>query len=238
MCLLPARDAARDLPGYLRSAARFADALVALDDGSTDDTRDLLAASPLVAVLLANRRRAGYGGWDDAANRARLLAAAGRLDPDWVLFLDADERLDPGDARALRRFVRTDAVRGCAYGFQHYRMWGQRRYDPRYRWIYRLFAYEPHQRLPRRRLHFNPVPLGIPRSAWVRTTIRIQHFGAADEERLRARRGKYREADPAGRYGGDYAGMARPPRAEDLRVWRSRPASLPVLFAPEGRRIA
>src|SRR5690606_38453550 len=70
--LLPARNAAADLPGYLENVARFSDAVVALDDGSTDDTFDVLAAHPLVKILLRNPRREDYRGWDDAANRNRL----------------------------------------------------------------------------------------------------------------------------------------------------------------------
>ena len=53
----------------------------------------------------ATRRRAGFAGWDDGENRSRLLAAAAELEPDWILFLDSDERLDGDDAAALREFL-------------------------------------------------------------------------------------------------------------------------------------
>jgi len=234
VCLLPARNAAGDLPGYLRSAARFCDAIVALDDGSTDDTRALLQASPLVKVLLTNPRREGYRGWKDGENRNRLLRAAAELKPEWILWIDADERMDAGDAAALREFVRRDALPGCVYGFEHYWMWGRRRYDPRCSWIFRLFDYEPGQTLPRRRLHFNPVPTGIPPRAWIRTTIRVQHLGVATEERRLGRLAKYREADPRGRYGTDLSALSRRPPG-DLPVWRRRPPGLPVLIVPEDR---
>src|SRR2546421_582094 len=89
-CLLPARNCAADLVGYFESVARFADAVVALDDGSTDDTAELLAAQPLVRVVLRNPRRASYAGWDDAANRNRLLTAAADLRPPFIISIDAD----------------------------------------------------------------------------------------------------------------------------------------------------
>ena len=92
--LVPARNAAGDLPGLFGSIRGLADAVVALDDGSTDGTREVLAAEPLVEVLLTNRRRENYRGWDDAANRNRLLEAAAALEPEWILSLDADERID------------------------------------------------------------------------------------------------------------------------------------------------
>ena len=104
-CLLPIRDAADDVSGYLECAAALDAAVVALDDGSTDDTADLLAASGRVARLLRNPRRSGYANWDDGENRRRLLTVADELKPEWILFLDADERLDADDAKALRGFL-------------------------------------------------------------------------------------------------------------------------------------
>jgi len=46
VCLLPARNGESDLPDYFTSVRRFADAVVALDDGSTDGTAALLKARP------------------------------------------------------------------------------------------------------------------------------------------------------------------------------------------------
>ena len=62
VCLLPVRSGEADLPGWFASVARCADAVVALDDGSTDRTRELLAAHPLVAALLTNPPRPDYRG--------------------------------------------------------------------------------------------------------------------------------------------------------------------------------
>ena len=55
--LVPVRNAAGDLPGFFDSVRGLCDAVVALDDGSADATRDVLAAEPLVEVLLTNPRR-------------------------------------------------------------------------------------------------------------------------------------------------------------------------------------
>jgi glycosyltransferase involved in cell wall biosynthesis len=226
--LLPARNAAHDLPAYLESAARLCDAVVALDDGSSDSTVDLLEEAPLIEVLLRNPRRTSYGGWDDGANRSRLLRAAAALDPAWIISLDADERIPADDASALRDFLASDALPGCAYGFQHFQMWGDG-CAASFSWIYRLFAFRPGQSFPSRRLHFNPVPLDIRRSAWVRTTIRVQHFGSASESRLEARRSKYQEADPGGDYATGAGGLDVAPEA--VVAWAPRPPGLPVLAA-------
>ena len=59
------RDEVRFLPGLLRNVAPHVDGIIALDDGSSDGSDSLLAASPLVLELLRNvpeRPRLGSAG--------------------------------------------------------------------------------------------------------------------------------------------------------------------------------
>jgi glycosyltransferase involved in cell wall biosynthesis len=233
-CLLPIRNGEEDLPGWLGSVSRFADRVIALDDGSTDATLSLLRADPLVGEVLTNPQRDSYAGWDDAANRQRLLDAAVASGSGWVLFLDADERVDPDDAEALKRFIGGDAIPGCAYGIQMFRAWGEEvGGDPTY--VYRLFFGAEGQRLPGETLHFNPVPISIPNSRWIRTTIRARHLESA--ERLEVRRRKYGESDPDLRW--DPAGST-PLAPPSPRVpWTPRAKDIPVLaVGAEGERAA
>jgi glycosyltransferase involved in cell wall biosynthesis len=231
VCLLPVRNGAGDLEGYLASVAGVADAVVALDDGSMDGTRDILEAHPLVKTVLSNPPRESYLGWHDGENRNRLLAAAADLHPGWILFLDADERIDPSDAAALRTFLDSDAIPGCAYGFKWYRMFGDGSHDPAHAWVYRLFAYRPGQRVPNRRLLFTPVPTSI--AARVNTTLRIQHFGEQSDAGRQARLAKYREADPTGEYASFVEEMGKPLGQLPHEPWTPRPAGLPLLVPLE-----
>ena len=236
VCLLPVRNGEADLPDYFASVRQFADAVVALDDGSTDATRELLAAEPLVTLLLDNPRRADYRGWNEAADRARLLAAAAALAPDWIISLDADERLDPGDARALRSFIEEEARPGYAYGLHVHRMvhdLGQ--YDRAGLVVFRLFAFAPGQRFPDRRLHMIPVPTAIPRRRWLETTLRIQHVASLTEERRLARFEKYRQVDPDHTYQSSYVNLLAAPG--ELKPWRTRSPGTPVLASP-GKLVA
>jgi LCP family protein required for cell wall assembly len=230
--LLPVRNGARDLPGWFDAVRPWADVVLALDDGSTDLTQDLLSAEPLVDVILANPPRPTAAGWDDGANRRQLLEAADGVQPDWIVWLDADERLAPDDGRALADFLATDGLPGIAYGLAHCRMWGPDRYDPAVRWVYRAFAWRPGLHLPDGRLHEPPVPIEIPRAAWVRTSIRLQHFGAADDDRVAGRLAKYEEADPEGTWPVDFGGL----HVEPLRTvpWVPRDPEAPILLPPEG----
>lgn len=226
--LLPARNAAHDLPGYFESVAPVVDAVVALDDGSTDETREILEAEPLVKLVLDNPPRPTYRGWNDSANRNRLLQAAVEVEPAWFLFLDSDERLDPEDAAALREFVDHEAVEGYAYGMRVFRMIDDLHYwDRAALWVYRLFARDGDHSLPEQRLHFVPVPRTIPMERWLQTTIRIQHLASLTESHRRARFEKYREADPLNRFQPSYTNLLDPP--EELKLWEPRPHGLSVL---------
>lgn len=226
--MLPVRNGAADLPDHLASVAQFADAIVALDDGSTDETRDILAACPLVRTILTNPRRTSYVGWDDATNRTRLLHAALELGAAWVMALDADERITPDDAAAFRAFLLADADPSCAYGFRVWRMIDDHEhYDAAELWVTRCFAPQRDHAFPSDRLHFVPVPTSIPRERWRRTTIRIQHYGSLTPDRRRARHQKYREADPGHEWQASYEHLLEPPGV--VRDWWARTAQLPVL---------
>ena len=236
--LVPARNAAHQLPDWLASVARFADTVVALDDGSTDSTREILEQHPLVCEVLTNPVRATYEGWDDLANRQRLVDAARRTAARWYLFLDADERIDALDAVALRQFLEREAQPGFAYGFEVFRMVEDAgHYDPRSLWVFRLFSAEDAAASPlgSQRLHFVPVPSGIPQHRWLYTSVRIQHEGSLTGAHRRARFDKYREADPTDAFDQGYEELLADPHV--VAPWPKRPADLPVLLGAEGRYV-
>lgn len=231
LVLLPVRNAANDLSGYFHSVSRFADGVLALDDGSIDETPEMLRQEKLVKGILHNPPRSGFAGWDDAANRNRLLAAAADFEPDWILSLDADERLDEADGWSLRTFTLTDAIPGLAYGFRCYPTSDDGRwYLPPPIWIYRLFHYERGQRFPDQRFHFAPIPTDVPREAYLRTTFRIQHLGGFDNARRAARYEKYRDADPDRRFWPSYSALLAPIDDDLLLPWPERPADEPALL--------
>jgi glycosyltransferase involved in cell wall biosynthesis len=233
--LLPVRNAADTLDSWLVDAAGVADEVIALDDGSTDGTLHILRAHPIVTTVLTNPVRDTYLGWDDRENRQRLIDAALTGDPSWLMFLDADERLDSSDAQALRTFLDTEALAGFAYGFEVFRMEGDdRHFDPRAYWIFRLFSSEDAgSRLPNQTLHFVPVPSGIPLTKWLQTSIRIQHYGSVNDEHRQRRLEKYAEADPDDAFTQSYVSLLVAPGT--VLPWTKRPADLPIVLGTRGR---
>jgi tetratricopeptide (TPR) repeat protein len=102
LCMI-VRDEAENLPAFLDGVRGVWDELVAVDTGSNDATRELLVAAGAKVL-----RRP----WDDdfaAARNFGLERAAG----DWLLVLDADERVGP-DLAAEIRHVAGDVSCGAA----------------------------------------------------------------------------------------------------------------------------
>lgn len=99
LCLI-VRDEEEMLPGCLASVRGSVDEIVAADTGSTDGTRALLVA--------AGARVVDFPWCDDfaAARNAALAAATG----DYVLVLDADERLAAGAGAELARVARAGGL--------------------------------------------------------------------------------------------------------------------------------
>ncbi len=102
LCMI-VRDEAAMLPAFLEAARGAWDELVAVDTGSVDATPELLAGAG--ATVIAQP----WGGDFAAARNFGLQRASG----DWVLVLDADERVSPELAAALRQ-VAADARYGAA----------------------------------------------------------------------------------------------------------------------------
>jgi glycosyltransferase involved in cell wall biosynthesis len=235
--LLPVRNGARDLPRWFEHVADVADVVVALDDGSTDETLALLEAQLLVRTVLRNPVRSSYAGWDDAANRQRLLdevapIAAGHLGSTWVLQLDADEVLAPGDGAALRHAVAHGALdpsRGHLLRVLRVVVdaAGAEGYDQDHLWVGRLFVWRPGVALPDEVLHLVPLPVDLDPDRHVWTTLRILHHGSYDHARRQARIAKYAEADPDHRWQADYAALGA--GVSRLRPIEHRPPNLPVV---------
>ncbi|HMU75971.1 MAG TPA: glycosyltransferase family 2 protein, partial [Elusimicrobiota bacterium] len=90
--ILIARNEERDLPACLESLRGVADEIVLVDSHSTDRTRDIARAH---GARVVERDFAGFGPQKQFA----LEQATG----DWVLNIDADERLTPALAEDIRR---------------------------------------------------------------------------------------------------------------------------------------
>lgn len=207
IALLQARNEQRFLPGWLENVAPCVEAIVALDDGSTDATADLLKAHPKVIELLRNRPGRP---WDERANQMALIVAGRRHGASWFLCVDADERLEQSSYARIPDLLREADPDGIHTYAMHLReLWGDRQHyrcdgswDHERR--YRLFRNDPtHRKFDPRPLHRLWMPLEI--AANVETCgrhsdLNLYHLRLISAADRAARVERYETLDPTQLY--------------------------------------
>ncbi len=98
------KNEAANLPACLASCIDLADQIVVVDSGSTDDTVAIAERFGTKTVMHTNWQ--GFG--------SQRQVAQSHVTGDWVLWLDADERLTPTLKVAIREAVALDE-RQCLY---------------------------------------------------------------------------------------------------------------------------
>ncbi|GAB5473925.1 MAG: hypothetical protein Mars2KO_20240 [Maribacter sp.] len=87
--LIQARNESKHVPNVLVHFTEYCDGFIFLDDGSTDDT--YVRASHEKLLVKTKKKYKGY--FDDLENRNLLLRIASFFKSEWMIFIDADERM-------------------------------------------------------------------------------------------------------------------------------------------------
>ncbi len=190
------------LPGLLANLEGKVDGLLALDDGSTDGSAAIVAAHPLTVTLLRKPPRTPHH-WDEPANQRALIEAAWRTDAQWLIAVDADERLEHGfRQRAEAAFLQADAHGHCAYYIRCCELWNQAdtwRVDGIWsrKKVARLFRSMTDHEFDTRQWHRHWAPLnGVTNDAFPRLDIRLYHLRMLHADDRARRRDRYLALDP------------------------------------------
>jgi hypothetical protein len=195
------RDETRFLPGLLENLEDQVDGIVALDDQSSDGSAELVEQHPLVVETL----RVPHGQQaelEDGKNHRTLIEAAWAHQPDWLLGIDADERVERSfRERAFREIEHAEGVGDDALWVWFRELWGA---PDRFRmdgiWGQKrklcLFKADRHHQFDDRRVHAiwasqSREPESRPQADLILYHLRMIH--AADRT---ARVERYRRIDP------------------------------------------
>lgn len=204
IALLPVYNAQKWLPETLEALSRGVDAIIALDDGSTDGSLDLLTACNKV-IRIIKKPPKDLVEWNDAQNRYELYCAAAEYAPQWVLCVDADEILDEHFAAFRETLMNAGTdIRGYAFHVDDF----DQGFITRERFGHRMYRYQSGSLFDKRRLHCRLLPLDITLDEIRLVNLRLKH--AADPQTQETRFKKYVQADPLLYYQSSYTHLLKP----------------------------
>ena len=205
LAVIAVRDDARFVAGWLRNVAPQVDGIIALDDGSTDGSGDLLAAHPGVLDLI--RIPPERPDWDEVGNHRALVAAAVKCAATWIVSIDCDERVEDAFRDRAERAIRRGRPLGiAAFGVRIVELWdtpAMMRVDGLWgrKSAARLFRARADHAFDARALHAHKAPL---QDRWLGrfplADIRLYHRRMIVEADRVARRERYERLDPGARW--------------------------------------
>ncbi|HEY6779704.1 MAG TPA: hypothetical protein VI111_02050 [Thermoleophilaceae bacterium] len=201
LALVAFRDEQRFLPGLLENLAPQVDGVIALDDGSSDGSTELLRNHPLVVELL-QVPPGTQAELEDGKNHRALVEASWRHRPDWLLGVDADERVERDfRSRAEEEIQRAEHAGHSGLWVPFRELWGapdRMRVDGIWGGKRKacLFRATRRHRFDDRRVHANWAPWPPERGDYPAADLRLYHLRMIRAEDRAARLARYHRIDP------------------------------------------
>lgn len=206
LSMIVKNETGRYLERVLQSAREYITDAVIIDDGSTDGTvalcHELLSGIP--HKIVENEESRFHSEWK---LRRQQWTETIRTDPDWILFLDADEIFEEDFRTGVRELMedRSNSV----WLFRLYDFWDEEHYREDGLWqahkIYRPFMlrYEKdvHYTFHETDQHCGRMPANVFELNHRLSRYRLRHYGWAKESDRADKFRRYMELDPTGKYG-------------------------------------
>lgn len=196
----------RYLKQVLESCKEFIDEAVIIDDNSTDNTiqlcKDILKDIPLKIV---ENSKSQFG--NEINIRKQQWFETIITNPEWILFLDADEIFENRFKYEVRNLMHNIDV--DAYTFRLYDFWNDTHYRDDKLW-YAHSTYRPFMIRYQRGLtyifketaqHCGRMPQNILDLPYKKSDLRLKHLGWSKKEDREEKYKRYMKLDPNGVYG-------------------------------------
>ncbi|WP_242872345.1 glycosyltransferase, partial [Clostridium coskatii] len=206
LAMLIRNESGKFLERVLTHAAKYVDNVVILDDASEDNSVEICKKifENMTLTLVQNKK---HGFNNEVILRKQLWEITASTNPDWILFLDADEIFEDRICKVIRELINQPNF--DYYAFRLYDMWDENHYREDFYWkshkYYRpfLIRYQPNfnynwQEKP---LHCGRIPENIFSLPGCICYVKLKHLGWSTKELRQSKYIRYLKADPEGKYG-------------------------------------
>ena len=199
-------EAQRYLKDMILHTTKYVDEYVIIDDASTDNTeaiiKDVLKNKKL--YYIKNNISMFH---EEYKLRIKQWKETIKTNPDWILFLDADEIFENKIVSDIKYMILNDEV--DAYCFRLYDMWKPNYYRDDEYWSahksYRpfLIRYQPKfkYKFIKQNQHCGRMPKNVLRLNYINSDIRLKHLGWLKDEDKKQKYERYMKLDKDGKYG-------------------------------------
>lgn len=196
----------RYLRRVLESAREYIDNAVIIDDASTDNTveicKELLKDIPLTLIKNEESKFS-----NETELRKQQWTETIKTDPDWILFLDADEIFEDNFKNHVKELMINYDV--DSYMFRLYDLWDEEHYRDDQLWcahnLYRIFMIRYQKNFEYKfnetAQHCGRLPYNAGELQYFLSNLRLKHYGWAREEDRIEKYNRYLELDPDGKFG-------------------------------------
>lgn len=196
----------RYLREMLTDAIQYVDEVLIIDDASTDGTvklcEEILKDKPHKIIV---NEKSMFS--NEVSLRKKQWKETLKLNPDWILFLDADEIFENKMKEQIKYLLKNRDV--DAYCFRLYDMWDKDHYrNDEYWHAHRsygtfLIRYQPKFRYKflNQKHHCGRMPKNVLVLDYARNPLRLKHLGWMKEEDRIEKYNRYMKLDPGAKYG-------------------------------------